>query len=1181
MTLKRKRATEIERISEPTFQSTITNADYEGVGRRPHVISMRAIVTGANVQGFDKEVWLRAMVAAVKNAGARSLGQFGFTRRKTIDGQFTLLLPTGEAKRYRRITHLSDIDEQMVQDLFEELMDSDNELALETVELQLVLFRDTWVGGRGRKLDIIFEGVSCAAVAIILATEKIALEGVKDKVQYYRMVNGECLKVKHHANILQAKLGWNEFVSTIELQEFVKFFPKFRLTLLMPNENSHAHHTWEGKDFVFEEKTPYIIYISLDLVKKHYSVVKFPSAYFNKVRNGNTYVLCDRCVKVTRYDSSHECIGEEKLVGKKKIYETKFCEECNKQVTLAHKHGVITCRSCNGDFNGNNCHRCVVMSHEKEDQGFYKGGPSKKGVPALWIYDIESGLRHEEVGQHVIEKFAEDSDGYYKVMEHNYSNRSFYHYANLLCAKNPYTGEKVFYEGTDCIDQFFTMLNDYNKGDCIALAHNGSGYDTRLIFEYLAINRSDLKLDQISNGTRILQLSVNAGSKDGRHVIFRDSLLHLPSSLRGLTLAFNDGSVEMAKGYYPHLFNTVENIDYVGQIPSREFFDITFSCRNEKERNDFLEWYEKNKDQKEWSNRIEKRKYCENDVECLSMVVMNFTKVIFETYGLNPFKYMTGPSMVHELSKRRLTTLMELGDPKDEGYINKVEEAAKNYWAILKPQEYVMAKNALRGGRTDARKIMTEITDEMWERGERIKYVDVCSMYPWEQAINLFPVGYPQIHVVNELYRPCFTHRHSIEFCNICPKNDRFSNNEDISKKGMLISSGPWDLERFKDIGGFVACEITAPNMVHPVLVTYDPIVQKSIAPCGKISGVFTINAINVALANGYVMNEVFRVDIYKMAPSLWEDLTIDFTIGKMCASESEPNEDRQQQLVDFFETNFEAGDRISKTFGKGLWGRNELRRSVFKILNNCGWGKHCQAVIKPQKVMANFSISGSEDKVYLLYANVMKDIFSLKNVTPFTDNVFSYTFTEDKSNPNLRNTYLPAGCHVPDYGRLTLWTQMNKLGKRVIYNDTDSIVYHFIPGEYQIPQGDMWGEWEEEKISVKGIRTFAAFGAKSYAVNGPEKLLKLKGIQVNRAHGKMLSVENLIEAQKRVLISGKEEVMMVPQTSFVYRPTMGLKTSRTLKKLTLSLDNYKGPVGRDGYVYPPGYNGSDFIAFQ
>ena len=66
-------------------------------------------------------------------------------------------------------------------------------------------------------------------------------------------------------------------------------------------------------------------------------------------------------------------------------------------------------------------------------------------------------------------------------------------------------------------------------------------------------------------------------------------------------------------------------------------------------------------------------------MECLSMVVMNFTKVIFETYGLNPFKYMTGPSMVHELSKRRLTTLMELGDPKDEGYINKVEEAAKNY----------------------------------------------------------------------------------------------------------------------------------------------------------------------------------------------------------------------------------------------------------------------------------------------------------------------------------------------------------------------------------------------------------------------------------------------------------------------------------------------------------------------
>lgn len=1177
------RRSEARRSQEepPVFQSTITRAVWGGVGPRPHVISFRPVINGNNVY-LDRTVLLARMVEAIRNAGARVLDRYGFPRTRLIDARFAMVTPDGTASRYRVITRLSDITAGLVEELFQDLLQSDDNLDIATVEFQLVLFRDTWIGGRGRKTDTVFKGIACAAVALVLATEKIPITGLREKATRYKTVN--CPTARMHAVKLQQDLGWQEFVAIPEIADFVKLFPKFRVTVLTPMENSFAHHTFTGQEFVFEVKSPYMLYLALDVKKKHYTFEKHPKAYFARVRNNTNATFCEKCIKVTRYGGKHDCGGEEVVVGKATKPKTKWCEGCAKHVSQGHRHAVVNCANCKGFYDistKDHCHRCVLMSHEKEDLGFYSGGPSVKGKPALWIYDIESGIEHKEVAQHVIQKFAEDEDGYYKVFEHETSNKAGVHYANLLCAKNPFTNEKVSWEGKDCIDEFVTYLANYNEGDCIALAHNGSGYDTRLVFEYLALNRPDIRMNQVCNGTRILQLVVNPGKVDGRKLIFRDTLLHLASSLRGLTAAFNDGSVEMAKGYYPHLFNTEENVDYVGPIPGKEFFDITFSCRSDKDRDDFLAWYEKNKGVKNWNNREEKKRYCENDVECLAMVVMNYTKVIQETYGMAPFKYMTGPSMVHALSKKRLTQEMELGDPKDPNYIHNVEEAAKSYWAVLRPQEYVMCKEALRGGRTDARRMLTEIDDEMWVRGERIKYVDVCSMYPWEQAVNMFPVGYPQVHVVNDLYRPCFKkHRNSIEFCD-CPKSDRYSDSESPKKHGIWITSGPWNLERFKGIGGFVACDITAPNMLHPVLIVYDKVNKKAVAPCGRFTGVFTINAINVALAHGYVMNEVFRVDIYKMAPSLWEDLTIDFTIGKMCASEAEPDEKRRQELVQFFDKHFEAGDRIARTFGCGKWGKNELRRSVYKILNNCGWGKHCQAAIKDQKILANYGAKDGEERVYAMYANVSTGISSLKNVTPFTDNVFCYTFTEDTAKPNLANSYLAAGAHVPDYGRLTLWKQMHALGKRVIYNDTDSVVYHYVPGEYEVEQGDMWGQWEEEKISKAGIRVFAAFGAKSYAVvaKGME-LLKLKGISVNRAHGKMLAVEKLVEAQKRVLGTGKKEVLLVPQQNFVYRPSHGIKTNRAMKKLTFSLDNYKGAVDVEGYVYPPGYTGDDFVGF-
>lgn len=45
-----------------------------------------------------------------------------------------------------------------------------------------------------------------------------------------------------------------------------------------------------------------------------------------------------------------------------------------------------------------------------------------------------------------------------------------------------------------------------------------------------------------------------------------------------------------------------------------------------------------------------------------------------------------------------------------------------------------------------------------------------------------------------------------------------------------------------------------------------------------------------------------------------------------------------------------------------------------------------------------------------------------------------------------------------------SFWEQLNRLGDRVLMNDTDSIIYVFDPKEYNIPEGSMLGDWEIEK---------------------------------------------------------------------------------------------------------------------
>ena len=96
------------------------------------------------------------------------------------------------------------------------------------------------------------------------------------------------------------------------------------------------------------------------------------------------------------------------------------------------------------------------------------------------------------------------------------------------------------------------------KQPFIFVAHYLKGYDGYFVLEYLY--HRTLFPSVIFTGSKLMTLEVSQF-----HVKFVDSFNFLTMALAKFPPTF--GLVEMRKGYFPHLFNTEANQDYVGPMP--------------------------------------------------------------------------------------------------------------------------------------------------------------------------------------------------------------------------------------------------------------------------------------------------------------------------------------------------------------------------------------------------------------------------------------------------------------------------------------------------------------------------------------------------------------------------------------------------------------------------------------
>lgn len=871
--------------------------------------------------------------------------------------------------------------------------------------------------------------------------------------------------------------------------------------------------------------------------------------------------------------------------GTTRINKRVECEFCKVEHYKYHKHkcGESQCKFCQLNFKtgfiGN--HRCPLYVDPKNtckvfigDENEYlhnelaeiqstkkKLNKNDTNQYELWVWDIESHFVNTD---QQMDRYVVDDEGVFVLNDGVLQVTKVTKCAqlgNYVCCKNVFTDKEFIFESLEDFIVFATVTN--NNGYNYFIAHNSSGYDSRLLFEVATKVMKEPPTPLFKN-SRIMRMNLGK-------CIFQDSMFHLMDSLKSLGKGFG---LEAEKGFFPHMFSTLDNLEYNGPIPAKEYFDLTFSCKTKQDFDDFNKWHDEWEG--DWNYRQQRQLYCKNDVDMLAQIVriyhdgMVASLAQYPYLTVSPWFYPTMAGYVHKLMLRHLHE----GEYLKEKSPEELREYAQTTWCALEPEEHYFAKKALRGG-------MTNICKYLYD-GD-IKYQDIQSAYPSVQldVDNLYPVGSPVIEVYDRQYYPCVfcsskdkcTHTYETRIAKLAEHRLRKINVVEL----VMGNIGEF-LENFF---GILTVDITPPkDLYHPLVQGYDPIKKRVIGSLEPIKEE-TLPSVIVkeAVKNGYVVTKIYRADRYTAAESKFRNgLLGDMYVAKMKNAGKIRLEDQDRMKKTFMaKYNIDLGDMDK-------YEKNPVLKKVAKGPITAAWGKHAESVDHPQSVLFNRNDDSAQD----FHKDILANERELTNVRMVGEKVmFNYTENRSRQRPELHRGYLPVAIFVTAYGRLKLWRQLVKIDPRgtpasklrVLMYDTDSIVYEKRDG-YFIPEGDCLGDWETEDVEKdhEGIIGFRAIAPKSYAIVCKDGHVKmhLKGATIKHAHSNMLNPDVL----KKMLLSKKPGAkpfsLHMPQMSFDYelgKQEMAMTTRYFTKEIQFIEENVKGVFSwKDYRGYPQGY---------
>ena len=116
--------------------------------------------------------------------------------------------------------------------------------------------------------------------------------------------------------------------------------------------------------------------------------------------------------------------------------------------------------------------------------------------------------------------------------------------------------------------------------------------------------------------------------------------------------------------------------------------------------------------------------------------------------------------------------------------------------------------------------------------------------------------------------------------------------------------------------------------------------------------------------------------------------------------------------------------------------------------------------------------------------------------------------------------------CFTTCHARLKLYDTLDLLGQRVLYFDTDSVVYIQKPGQAEVPKGNYLGDFTSELKHNDHIVEFVAAGPKNYAYVTQQgaTCCKVRGFTLNTRGQEVLNFGAMKELVLAEILDPDEE---------------------------------------------------------
>ena len=483
-------------------------------------------------------------------------------------------------------------------------------------------------------------------------------------------------------------------------------------------------------------------------------------------------------------------------------------------------------------------------------------------------------------------------------------------------------------------------------------------------------------------------------------------------------------------------------------------------------------------------------------IDCKTYKVDGFckeTNTVYEFYGCfwhgcpNCYK----PNIINCKNQRDMGTLNDITIEKREtiksvGYnhvsiyecqLNKNKEFqqfAKNFTQdVVEP---LNPRDAFYGGRTNATKLLYD-----FKENECGRYVDFCSLYPTVQYYKKYPIGHPvKIHDPK---------KH-------CKSWYGLIKSKVVPPKGLYHAVLPQRIkvDSYEKLI-FTLCKTCAETSNQNKCKHSDN--ERSLI------GTWTTDEVNEAIKKGYKVLETYEVwHFAKSMDTLFKGYIRRFMKMKLESSKYDFKTEEEK-------ANFKARIKESLDIDIEKFEFNAGLRAISKLCLNSLWGKFGQR--------NNMSQTKYVTEVSEFYELILDDKLANKNFQFINDDMVQMTYDfKDEFVDNSNNTNVYIACFTTSHARLMLYDKLDYLNEKVLYFDTDSIIY-VDDNTKKIETGDMLGDMTDE-LEGKSITNFVSTGPKSYSFKygRDDEKSAIKGFTLNHQNCTILNHDNMRKVIKK-----------------------------------------------------------------